>query len=181
MLRKFCTESNPNWDEGVDYFLFAIREAPQESTGFSPFEMSYGRTIRGPLTLIKEEWLKNSPVNETRTVKQYMDKFKETLGKVREIAKQNLSSVQLDMKSLYDKKTKVRKFSKGDLVLAYFPFPGSPLKSKYHGPYKVLRNVNNNTYVIETPDRKKSSQLVHINQLKHIILGHLGLVIETQM
>ena len=28
MLRKFCTESNPNWDEGVDYLLFAIREAP---------------------------------------------------------------------------------------------------------------------------------------------------------
>ena len=44
--------------------------------------------------------------------------------------------------------------------------PGSPLKSKYHGPYKVLRNVNNNTYVIKTPDRKKSSQLVHINLLK---------------
>ena len=166
MLRKFCTESNPNWDEGVDYLLFSIREAPQESTGFSPFEMLYGRNLRGPLTLIKEEWLKNSPVNETRTVKQYMDKLRETLGKVREIAKQNLSSVQLDMKSLYDRKTKVRKFSKGDLVLAYFPLPGSPLKSKYHGPYKVLRNVNNNTYVIETPDRKKSSQLVHINLLK---------------
>ena len=37
MLRKFCTESNPNWNEGVDYLLFGIREAPQESTGFSPF------------------------------------------------------------------------------------------------------------------------------------------------
>ena len=166
MLRKFCTESNPNWDEGVDYLLFPIREAPQESTGFSPFEMFYGRNLRGPLTLIKEEWLKNSPVNETRTVKQYMDKLRETLGKVREIAKQNLSSVQLDMKSLYDKKTKVRKLCKGDLVLAYFPLPGSPLKSKYHGPCKVLRNVNINTYVIETPDRKNSSQLVHINLLK---------------
>ena len=46
MLRKFCTESNPNWDEGVDYLLFAIREAPQESTGFSPFEMLYGRNLR---------------------------------------------------------------------------------------------------------------------------------------
>ena len=95
-----------------------------------------------------------------------MDKLRETLGKVREIAKHNLSSVQLDMKSLYDKKTKVRKFSKGDLVLAYFTLPGSPLKSQYHGPYKVLRNVNNNTYVIETPHGKKNSQLVHINLLK---------------
>ena len=166
MLRKFCIENNPNWDEGIDYLLFAIREAPQESTGFSPFELLYGRNLRGPLALIKEEWLNASTEFKNRTVQQYMDKLQDTLRKVREVARQNLTSAQLDMKVSYDRNTKARKFSKGDLVLAYFPLPGSPLKSKYYGPYKVLDNVNNNTYVIETPDRKKSSQLVHINLLK---------------
>ena len=63
MLRKFCIENKLNWDEGIDFLLFAIREAPQESIGFSPFEMLYGRTIRGPLVLIKDGWSEDSSMN----------------------------------------------------------------------------------------------------------------------
>ena len=72
------------------------------------------------------------------------------------------------MKEHFDEKTKVKagKFQIGDLVLAYFPIVGSPLQSKFHGPYKVFSNVNNNTYIIETPDRKKSTQLININLLQ---------------
>jgi hypothetical protein len=36
--------------------IFAYREVPNESTGFSPFELLYGRHIRGPLAVLKEEW-----------------------------------------------------------------------------------------------------------------------------
>ena len=40
------------WDKLIPYVLFAYREVPQESTGFSPFELLYGREVRGPL----ESW-----------------------------------------------------------------------------------------------------------------------------
>lgn len=36
MLRKFCLETNKEWDEGLPLLLFAVRETPQESLGFSP-------------------------------------------------------------------------------------------------------------------------------------------------
>ena len=168
MLKKFCLESELDWDEGVNYLVFAIREAPQESLGFSPFEMVYGRQLRGPLSLISDEWLKQPGVEQTVTAEKYMEKLKNMLGKVREIAKENISKAQLSVKENFDVKTKAksRKFQSGELVLAYFPIVGSPLQSKFHGPYKVVRNVNNNTYIIETPDRKKSTQLIHINLLK---------------
>ena len=167
MLKKFCLESSLDWDEGVNYLVFAIREAPQESLGFSPFEMVYGRQLRGPLALITDEWLKSSGVEQTVTAEKYMEKLN-VLSNVREIARENLDKAQLAMKEHFDdmKKVKARKFQIGDLVLAYFPIAGSPLQSKFHGPYKVLRNVNNNTYIIETPDRKKGTQLIHINLLK---------------
>ena len=166
MLKKFCLESSLDWDEGVNYLLFSIREAPQESLGFSPFEMVFGRILRGPLALVTDEWLKPSNHSQTLTVEQYIRNLKETLNKVRKIASENLSNAQMNMKVNYDRKTKARKFREGDLVMAYFPIPGSPLQSKFHGPYKVVKNSNNNTYVIETPDRKKSTQLIHINLLK---------------
>ena len=38
------------------YLLFAYCEVPQESTGFSPFEMLYGRRVRGPLDVLRESW-----------------------------------------------------------------------------------------------------------------------------
>ena len=48
MLRKFTSTSQRDWDEYLPYLLFEYREVPQESTGFSPFELLYGRRGRGP-------------------------------------------------------------------------------------------------------------------------------------
>ena len=36
----------------------------------------------------------------------------------------------------------------------------------YHGHYKVLKKVNDLDYIDEIPDRRKPSQLCHINMLK---------------
>ena len=52
------------------------------------------------------------------------------------------------------------------MVLAFFPIPGSPLKSKFSGPYVIEKCVNNHNYIIKTPDRRKSTQLVHVNMIK---------------
>ena len=38
MLRKCASEDGKDWDRVLPYVLFPYREAPQESTGFSPFE-----------------------------------------------------------------------------------------------------------------------------------------------
>ena len=40
------------------------------------------------------------------------------------------------------------------------------LQARYHGPYKVLKRVVDLEYVIETPDRRKSTQLCHVNMVK---------------
>ena len=57
MLHVYCTEHDKSWDEGVHFVLFASREAIQESLGFSPFELVFGHTVRGPLKVVKEVWL----------------------------------------------------------------------------------------------------------------------------
>ena len=36
--------------------LYAYREVPQKSSGFSPFELIFGRDVRGPLDAVKESW-----------------------------------------------------------------------------------------------------------------------------
>ena len=48
MLRKVITKEGKDWDKLLPYVLFAYREVPQASTGFSPFELIYGHNVRGP-------------------------------------------------------------------------------------------------------------------------------------
>ena len=42
MLRRMRAECPKDWDKYLPALLFAIREVPQESMGFSQFELLYG-------------------------------------------------------------------------------------------------------------------------------------------
>ena len=57
MLRAFCLEFKRDWDEGIPFTLFAMHEAVQESLGFSPSELVFGPTVRGPLKVLRESML----------------------------------------------------------------------------------------------------------------------------
>ncbi|KAK0137942.1 hypothetical protein N1851_025818 [Merluccius polli] len=77
------------------------------------------------------------------------------------------------MKRHYDQKTEVRDFSPGDQVVALLPIPGSPFGAKYSGPYTVRLKVSENNYVVATPERRRSTQLCHVNLLKPYFLSQL--------
>ena len=57
MIRTYCFDTEKQWDEGIHFLLFAVRESIQESLGFSPFELVFGHNVRGPLKLFKEKFL----------------------------------------------------------------------------------------------------------------------------
>ena len=58
ILKRLCSEQPRQWHRFINPLLFAYREVPQEFTGFSPFELLYGRAVRGPMTILKELWTK---------------------------------------------------------------------------------------------------------------------------
>ncbi|KAK0150003.1 hypothetical protein N1851_009237 [Merluccius polli] len=74
--------------------------------------------------------------------------------------------IQDGMKAIFDRRSEHRLFSPGDQVLALLPIPGSPFRARFSGPYDIVRKVSEQDYVIGTPNRRKSSQLCHINLLK---------------
>ena len=69
MLRIMCAERPNDWDKYLPALLFAIREVPQESLGFSPFELLYGRSVRGPMTILRELW--SWEVNDEQVLSTY--------------------------------------------------------------------------------------------------------------
>ena len=88
MIRSYCFDTEKDWDEGIHLLLFAVRESVQESLGFSPFELVFGHTVRGPLKLLKEKFLSND--DSSLNLLQYVSDFKDRLSKACEAARTNL-------------------------------------------------------------------------------------------
>ena len=144
-----------------------MRSVPNESTGVTPYEMLFGRKTRDVLKIVKETLIGEVEVVTPVTVAKYLQNMKDKFDKIHKFASDNMKISKEQMKVNYNKKTKVRHFKVVDNVLVYFPVPGSPLKHKFSGPYKITKVINKLNYVISTPDGKKSTQLVHVNLIKH--------------
>ena len=164
MLRAYCKEFEKDWDDGTPLLLFAAREVTQESLCFSPAELVFGHTVRGPLKMLKEKWLTNqSPPTNLLDV---VCNFRSKLAKACDLAKQNLGKAQVKMKGWYDKKARHRVFSPGDKVLVLLPLTGSTLPAQFTGPYVIDHQIGECDYLVKTPDRKRKTRLCHVNLLK---------------
>ena len=90
MLRKMCDEQPNDWDRYVPAVLFAYREVPQASTGFSPFELLYGRTVRAPLKILKELWFGEAQGREEESTYQYVLELRNRLEETCKLARESL-------------------------------------------------------------------------------------------
>ncbi len=158
MLRKYCSETGNEWDEGVPLLLFAIRETIQESLKFSPSELVFGHTVRGPLKVLKEKML-GIENDEKTNVLEYVNRFRERLQESCTLAREALSKAQGKMKAHYDKGAVNRSFAVGNQVLVLLPVPGSALSVRFSGPYEILEKKSDTDYVVRTPDRKRQKRL----------------------
>ena len=126
MLRKFVSRSQKDWDEYLPYLLFAYREVPQETTGFSPFDLLYGRHVRGPLDVLREEWTGNK--DSAVPVATYVIEMRERLAEMSQLVAKHLANSQQKQKQHYDRSAKCRSFEVGDQVLVLLPTAVNKLK-----------------------------------------------------
>ena len=121
MLRHLCNEQPRQWLRFVNPLLFACREAPQEATRFSPFELLCGRTVRGSVQILKELWTGETDGTEIKTRYQYVLELRERLDTIMKIAQEELLKSRKKNKTLYDRRAKRREFQEGDKLLLLLP------------------------------------------------------------
>ncbi|XP_073803355.1 uncharacterized protein isoform X4 [Danio rerio] len=166
MLRKFVTETGQDWDQWLPYLLFAYREVPQSSTGFSPFELLYGRDVRGPLALLKEVWKDSPDQKEPNNVVSYVLQMRERFEKMASLAQTNLTKAKEQQRLWYDPAARERNLQVGQKVLVMLPNEESKLLAKWQGPFDVKRKLSPTTYEIFTPGQARASRVLHVNLLK---------------
>ena len=163
MLKRMCEERPKDWDRYIPPLLFAYREVPQASTGFSPFELLFGRSVRGPMSILKELWTGKCEESDTRTVYEYVIDLQERIEKTCQLARQELSKAQVKQRTYYNKKARDRSFEAGDEVLLLLPNDKNKLLMQWKGPFVVLEKKNAMDYRIDLGHRQ---QTFHANMLK---------------
>ena len=163
MMRSYCLQEQKDWDECIPLLLFAAQEAVQESLGFSPSELVFGHTPRGPLKVLKEWWLSDE---EPESVLVRISDIRHWLWTANALTQKNLKAAQSGMKSWYDRKARTRVFKPGDQVLVLLPIHGNPLQARYCGPFTIAEKVNEVDYIVNTTGHRKARQLCHVNMLK---------------
>ena len=97
--QAYCYELELDWDQGIHLLIFTVREAVQVSLGF--FELVYGHTVKGPLKLLKENWLTDeAPVSLLDQVSNLCSR----LTRTSKLAMENLKASQTKRKTWYDRR-----------------------------------------------------------------------------
>ena len=164
MLRKTAVKEGMDWDVMLPYLLFAYREVPQSSTGFSPFELLYGHRVRGPLDILNESWQSSKKCEES--VVSHVLSIRSKLEMTKNIADENLKKAQLQQKHWYDQNARVREFKPDDMVLLLLPTSTSKLLAQWQGPFRVIKKIGRVNNQIEMPHYRKKKQIYHTNLLK---------------
>ncbi|GBN50357.1 hypothetical protein AVEN_125784-1 [Araneus ventricosus] len=169
MLSMYTDVEQKNWDMVLPFVTFAYNSAKQNSTGFSPFFLIYGRNITTPLDVILPH--NNDQDHDDSYVQQLITRSEEA----RQLAKIHIKDAQASDKRQYDAQHRSVPYEIGDLVWVYTPIRKVGLSEKllrrYFGPYRITRQMSEVTYEVESMEtdkkRRKLKDVVHVLRIKH--------------
>ncbi|UYV72886.1 hypothetical protein LAZ67_10001072, partial [Cordylochernes scorpioides] len=166
MLSMYVNTDQKNWDEILPFITHAYNTTIQETTGYSPFFLMFGRE---PTSLLDD---RNISVDIDKDdydeyIKHHLDKINRT----RKLVINNTIKTQERMKKNYDKKDMERSYEPGELVAVWTPIRKigkcEKLLRKYFGPYRILKKLSNVNYLIEPKDNPGQDPLiVHVSRIK---------------
>ena len=156
--------SGLDWVTQLPFVLFALRQSPNRTTGFSPYELLYGYNVRAPLELVYEGW--RGCVGVGLNVVDWISELGERLEALREVAARNGLLESEKRKSYYNKRTVAQEFVEGKKVLCRTPGLLGKLEDAWQGPFTILKRVCAVNYILHWGKGKKKQKVVHVNRLK---------------
>ena len=164
MLRTVVNDHGDERDEHLPYVTAAYRYTKHETTGYSPFQLMFGRSVTLPLDLM----VGSPPQTEITCSYEYVVWLQETMQQAHQRAWQNTRKASERQKNHFDARFHRYHFQIGEFVWRHNPLPGRRKLSKaWTGPFKIIDTPNPHHCLIQ---RKPDDKIlrVHCDQLKHI-------------
>lgn len=169
MLKMYVNETQQDWDLYLPRVLFAYRTSFHEALGDSPFFSLYGRDPVLPLDLA---FLNTSKDWKSSEVAEYRRKVFLSLRDTRRLVERQLIKAQDKHQRRLERQVQVQ-FTVGDPVWVYQFFRArrgekttKKLAFAWHGPYRVVGRLGDNTYKIAIPSHPDRVVSVNVNRMK---------------
>ena len=105
---RLCAEKTKQWDTFIGPCLYALRESTHSSTGFSPNECVFGRTLKSSGQLLRQLLTDDQVVPEVKTTYQHVLDLRSKIQDTCELVKNELANSQQKNKIQFDKKSEAQ-------------------------------------------------------------------------
>ena len=126
-LLRCYVDTEDDWEHYLPFVLYAYHTAQHSSTGASPFQLMFGRS---PQSAVLQQPIAFDPTT-------YSAHLQAKLASLQDLVHTNLTANAHQQKVYYDKHTRARSFSPGDLVWLSVPTRGK-LQPKWQGKWKII-------------------------------------------
>ncbi len=143
-----------DWEIFLPLTLFALRQCPNRDTGFSPYQLIYGRNVVTPLDVVYAGW--SEMIGEGMEVSEWVLQLSDRLETLRDCAV-DTGLVESDKRaSSYNRGKCDRQLKVGERILCRIPGLAAKLEDSWDGPYCVLEKLGG----------RQKVKIIHINNAK---------------
>ena len=175
IMRKLIVDQPRQWHRYLDALMFAIRTTPNAS-GYSPFELLFGRQGRTHLTFLKELWTGRNNNPETKDTYQYILDLENRITETCEFAQKELSKIRNKNQKYFNTNAKLRQLNPQDRVWVLNTRSQGKFDFNWIGPATVLERRGYVVYKIRFDNG--SERMYHINMLKPFVSRESVLDVE---
>ena len=173
-LRSYVNNNINDWDQLLTYAQIAFNNNISSSTGYTPYFLNHGEEINLPINQIANTLKQDTENIKNETALDIVT----TLQKHIMIAKEQIMKAQQKQKQYADDKRIDIEYNIGDQVMLdakhinmnfYHGDLSYKLRSKYIGPYTIIRKISALNYELELPQVFKTKRIhpvFHISKLK---------------
>ncbi|KAL7148069.1 hypothetical protein ABFS83_06G152600 [Erythranthe nasuta] len=163
LLRCLVGEHMRSWHSILPIAEFAYKNSVNRSIGMSPFEVVYGHKPRAPIDLI--------PMSVSHRPSEFANAFAQHIHDLHAEINRRINENNEKYQRSANAHRTFREFSVGDFVMVRVRperFPqgiSKKLQARSVGPFKILKRVGSNAYVLELPSDMGISSTFNVDDV----------------